>query len=226
MEWTCSKLGCAKIDMLKNNMELYSYVIPRDYGFAPNPFGGICSLATCKPQIRKHASIGDWISGFGGANTSITRKMVFLMQVDDICTFDEYWDNPNFSYKKPIFEGKYQDCYGDNIYHHTKDGHWIQEDSHHSYENGVVNMNNLMHDTGTDRVLLSENFWYFGDSAIDLPLELSRVIAYGRGYRKFDQEICTEIVRWVAEQYEPGQHGLPYSWTRRRGFIRYKGERT
>ena len=40
---------------------LYSYVITRDYGFAPNPFGGICTLATCKPGIRNHATVGDWV---------------------------------------------------------------------------------------------------------------------------------------------------------------------
>ena len=39
-------------------MYLYSYVITRDYGFAPNPFWNICSLATCKPQIRERALIG------------------------------------------------------------------------------------------------------------------------------------------------------------------------
>ena len=72
-------------------MYLYSCVITRDYGFAPNPFWNICSLATCKPQIRERALKGDWIAGFGGANTAITHKMVFLMQVDEICTFDEYW---------------------------------------------------------------------------------------------------------------------------------------
>lgn len=63
-------------------MVLYSYVITRDYGFAPNPFWNVCSLATCKPQIRQHASVGDWIAGFGGKNTEVPHKMVF---------FDESW---------------------------------------------------------------------------------------------------------------------------------------
>ena len=65
-------------------MYLYSYVITRDYGFAPNPFWNICSLATCKPQIRERALMGDWVAGFGGANTAISHKMVFLMRVDDV----------------------------------------------------------------------------------------------------------------------------------------------
>ena len=36
-------------------VRLYSYVFDHDYGFAPNPFHGVCTLATCKPSIREHA---------------------------------------------------------------------------------------------------------------------------------------------------------------------------
>lgn len=63
-------------------MNLYSYVITRDYGFAPNPFWGICSLATCKPQIRQRALKGDWIAGFSGANT---RCIDFIDWVKEHC---------------------------------------------------------------------------------------------------------------------------------------------
>ena len=45
-------------------MKLFSYILARDFGFAPNPFYSICSLATCKPIIRKKAQIGDWIIGY------------------------------------------------------------------------------------------------------------------------------------------------------------------
>ena len=44
-------------------MEYYSYVIKRDFGFAPNPFGEFCTLATCKPVIRKVANVNDWVFG-------------------------------------------------------------------------------------------------------------------------------------------------------------------
>ena len=62
-------------------MNLYSYVITRDYGFAPNPFWNICTLATCKPQIREHALKGDWVAGFGSAHTEIAKKMVFIIML-------------------------------------------------------------------------------------------------------------------------------------------------
>ena len=42
-------------------MELYSYVIKHDSGFAANPFCGYCTLADCKPAIRRTAKVGDWI---------------------------------------------------------------------------------------------------------------------------------------------------------------------
>lgn len=61
-----------------------------------------------------------------------------------------------------------QACYGDNIYHRDKiSGQWIQENSHHSYENGETNYINLKKDTGmdkskpTDYALISNKFWYF-----------------------------------------------------------------
>ena len=74
-------------------------------------------------------------------SASVSHKMVFLMRVDEICTFDEYWEDPRFLVKRPRFDGNYQQCYGDNIYHHIGN-EWMQENSHHSYVDGI-NQNNL-----------------------------------------------------------------------------------
>jgi Nucleotide modification associated domain 2 len=45
-------------------MRLFSYKMTNDSGFAPNPFWGRLTLATCKPEIRKAKRVGDWIAGF------------------------------------------------------------------------------------------------------------------------------------------------------------------
>src|SRR5678816_873168 len=42
---------------------IYRYIVRVDSGAAPNPFGGWCSLAICKPAIRRTAQRGDWIIG-------------------------------------------------------------------------------------------------------------------------------------------------------------------
>ena len=38
---------------------LFTYVLAHDNGAAPNPFGGVCTLVICKPQIRRSAKEGD-----------------------------------------------------------------------------------------------------------------------------------------------------------------------
>ncbi len=52
---------------------IYSYVVRYDSGFAPNPFYGYCTLATCKPDIRRGAEVGDWVVGSGSNDRSIRR---------------------------------------------------------------------------------------------------------------------------------------------------------
>lgn len=152
---------------------LYAYPITRDFGFAPNPFHGICTLATCKPRIRKGAKVGDWIMGLGGSELgSASKKCIYLMKITEKMTFDEYWEDHRFSLKKPVRNGSRKQILGDNIYHRGQKGKWVQEDSHHSNEDGTPNDVNVGRDTGsTDQVLISDYFLYFGVSAVGVDLD-------------------------------------------------------
>lgn len=205
-------------------MKYYSYVIPRDYGFAPNPYFGYCTLADCKPIIRKTAQIGDWIAAFGSASTSYREKLVMLMQVGEIMKFDEYWIDSRFKCKRPVFSKGIMHAYGDNIYHHV-DGKWMQEPSHHSNVDGSINIKNLTKDTQTDRVLISTNFYYFGNNAIIIPKEYEILIKKGRNHKINDNvELITGFIKYISEHYERHINGTPYS--RKDGaFAHYKGEK-
>ena len=66
----------------------FSYIITRDFGFAPNPFQGVLTLATCKPKIRKAAQVGDYL--IGNSNKATGNKLISMSKVDDITTFDQY----------------------------------------------------------------------------------------------------------------------------------------
>ena len=78
--------------------KLFSYVVDHDLGFAPNPFGGFCTLAKCKFASKKRnivemAEEGDWIAGTGGADLSKSAghgKLIYAMRVDDKLTLAEY----------------------------------------------------------------------------------------------------------------------------------------
>ena len=78
-------------------MKLYSYVVARDFGFAPNPFFGFCTLATCKPKIREHASVGDWVVGTGAkVRYGYSGRLIYAMQVSEVLDFNTYWSDPRF----------------------------------------------------------------------------------------------------------------------------------
>lgn len=168
----------------KNNKYLYIYVVVRDFGFAPNPFHGYCTLATCKPGIRKAAQIGDWVMGVGGCRLHAPGRCIYLMNVSEILNFNEYWSDSRFHIKKPVRNGSPVMLVGDNVYHqNATTGDWIQEDSHHSNTDGSINITNLETDTTSVNVLISTHFYYFGGEAP--PIDLSGIgYTNGRNYRK------------------------------------------
>jgi hypothetical protein len=163
---------------------LYIYVVDRDFGFAPNPFHGWCTLATCKPKIRKVAQVGDWVMGVGGVRLRATGRCIYLMNITEILTFETYWADHRFQVKKPFRNGSDLMMVGDNIYHKdVETDEWTQEDSHHSKPDGTPNKENLKTDTSSENVLISTNFYYFGRAAPQVDLQY---IGYnnGRGYGK------------------------------------------
>ncbi|MEX0779191.1 MAG: hypothetical protein WD037_05630 [Balneolales bacterium] len=203
-------------------MRYRTYIIARDYGFAPNPFGIHCSLATCKPEIRKHSKVGDWVFGTGSSKKGMAGKLIYAMEVSEKIDFHTYWRDPLYEYKKPILNGSLKQMYGDNIYH--KDEHtdkWNQLNSHHSNEDGTINELNLITDLKGEFVLISNHFYYFGSSCITIPSEFKNEMCMKRqGYKHVNPFIAQKFLNWLQENYEPGRHDEPLLF---QTFERYKG---
>lgn len=203
-------------------MKLHSYVVARDFGFAPNPFFGICTLATCKPRIRGTAQIGDWVVGTGSKRRGREKYVVYFMRVTGAMTFEEYWADPRFQAKKPNLRGSKKQAFGDNIYSRDSDtGLWCQADSHHSLNDGSPNISNVVADTGTDRVLFSDEFAYWGGSGPRLPSKFLRygprhvTLCAGRNHKNdFSPELVEEFIAWVRSRDEKGYVGEPLDWCR------------
>jgi hypothetical protein len=201
-------------------MKLYSYVVARDFGFAPNPFSGFCTLATCKPKIRKHASVGDWVIGTGAKGTYEYRgRLIYAMQVSEILDFDKYWNDPRFILKRPNLKGSLKVMYGDNIY--RREGRrWVQADSHHSLPDGRLNKANLVWDTGVDRLLVATKFVYWGRSAPTIPKQFRSFgkdkvdICSGRGHRVFTGELPSAFAAWLDNEGKWGVQGDPLEFAR------------
>jgi hypothetical protein len=203
-------------------VKLHSYVVARDYGFAPNPFFGVCTLATCKPGIRKVAQIGDWVVGTGSKKRKRDKRIVYAMRVTGAITFSQYWTDPRFQAKKPNLRGSKKQAFGDNIY--SKDARtalWCQANSHHSLNDGSPNESNVVADTSADRVLISDDFVYWGGSGPLLPQKFLRYgteginLCAGRGHKNnFPQDFVQEFIAWIRSLDVKGYAGEPLDWCR------------
>ena len=198
-------------------MAFFSYKIEHDLGLAPNPFGGYCTLAVCKPGIRnnRRLSYGDWVIGTGSVKLGNLHHLIYMMKVEEKMSLEEYWDDPRFFYKRPGINGSLTQMYGDNIYHRdSKTNDWIQEDSAHSFEGGTTNLRHLEVDTGGKFVLISQRFFYFGDKAIRIPDRFRAVCSEGRSVKgpSIPDSTAHGFVQWVEAQYPNGIHGDPVGW--------------
>lgn len=199
----------------------FSYVLVRDHGFAPNPFNSICTLATCKPNIRNSAFVGDWIFGSGSARLKRQNQLIYAMKVTNKISFNKYWTDPHFETKKPVMNGSLKKMYGDNIYY-SNGTNWIQADSHHSLKDGSTNDYNLIRDTSVDAVLISDEFYYFGTTPVIIPSNLlDHVIKKGPGHRYVNSEAGEKLLAFISNRYSLGYHGDPTEFN---SFKRYDGK--
>ena len=187
---------------------VYLYVVARDFGFAPNPFHGICTLATCKQKIRGVATVNDWVIGMGGSRLNAMGRCIFAMNVTCKITFNEYWNNLSYRDKKPVRNGSKVMMLGDNIYHFDEASSlWQQEDSHHSNPDGTVNSINLNRDTSANAVLVSNRFYYFGKDAPSVPPDILQKIPYANriGHVKRTSDACAELLAWLRKNFLPNK---------------------
>ena len=200
---------------------LFSYVVATDSGFAPNPYFGLCTLACCKPKIRK--AIGDrlllesgradtielrrsspgfvrdrniWVMGLAGTSLPDRprRSVVYVMQVTDILDFESYYvEHPE---KRPVRTGGATSAdpawHGDAIYT-GDDPLTARQLTPCEHSNGTEeDQGSKEHDLGGRYVLASDHFIYFGQDAPYIPLE--EKLHHGRGHHSnHPPEVLAEL---------------------------------
>lgn len=167
---------------------LYCYKMTWDTEFAPNPYHGFLTLATCKPVIRRCSQEGDWISGWPSkvmhdkdhkvVTFSSQQQLLYLAKIDKKLTFEEYW--AQYPEKRPSVDGKpltikrkgcggkkeeviaNTDC-GDNIYEPIKSNvDWRNPNHFNQIKNSNHNEEDKKHDLSGHYVLICKEFYYFG----------------------------------------------------------------
>lgn len=195
-------------------MSYYAYKITRDYGFAPNPFFGYCTLACCKPHIRDRSEVGDWVIGTGAIENNLLYNLIFLMKITEKVSFEEYWNDIRFSRKKPLLNGSLKQMHGDNIYQKAN-GEWTQMDSHHSFYDGELNEANMKQDLSGNFVLISNHFIYLGRNHFRVPTKFIELCPNSkqRDYITIqNEELAKEFIGLMEKKYLMGINGEPINW--------------
>lgn len=145
--------------------------------------------------------------------------MVYAMRVTEVMTYDEYGLDPRFESKKPYRNGSRKQSCGDNIYFRLAGGvDWQQRDSFHSCPDGSLNPDHVARDTGVNRVLISNDFVYFGGEGPEFSNELHDqkgrpLCKTGRGLIAFDDiELVNNFEHWIRSLAVTGYQGAPFEW--------------
>lgn len=184
--------------------KIYSYVLRFDDGAAPNPFWEVCTLAICKPAIRRTAEIGDWVIGTGSKNSrvmensivNLSDSLVYAMKISSKKTLEEYDSHciEQIPEKIPIREANdWRLRMGDCIYDYSKS-------KEPTIRRSVHNETNRKRDLSGINALLSNHFYYFGVEARPLPDDLKQLIKRNQGHRVIENsELIQKFEVWIRQ---------------------------
>ena len=144
--------------------------------------------------------------------------LVYAMKVTEKLATQEFWNDPRFECKKPDMFHNWVSASGDNIYELLDTGKWRQLNSYHSHSDGSRNKKHIQRDTGVPKILISEEFVYFGGEGPKLPVRFrdngnNDLICRGRNYRRIkSREVITAFEDWYYSLDSSGYMGKPWDW--------------
>ena len=133
--------------------KVFVYTIVTDSGYAPNADGPYLTLATCKPDIRERAQVGDII--IAHHKKARGGGVCYAMVVTEKMWQNEYYNDERFQYKIPSATNPT----GDNCYRPLANGGYEQLPCQH----GACDQEKDLRAP----VLISECFTYLGRKSVD-----------------------------------------------------------
>ena len=205
-------------------MQLFSYKMTHDTGFAPNPFGYTLTLATCKPMIRRTKHEGQWIAGFTSVALTGDRvgeeRLIYLMRIGEKHHLRDYFNDPRFQDKIPDMQmpGPVPKA-GDNIYRPLVSAacefsHFEQLKNPNHWADSGPSEFDLKRDISGQYVLVADTFYYFGARAISIPVECRPWLPKGQSAhgRLTPTEQAVRFIQYIKDRYQPGRHSNPTDW--------------
>lgn len=193
------------------SVRVFMYILRFDGGFAPNPFHGSCTLACCKPAIRKKAQPGDWVVGITPAN--LGNRVAYAMRVEQTLSFGEYWSR--FPRKRPRRHSSRsrKERVGDNCYEPIGGGEFRALASAHWESDGdPIDVARKKRDLSVQRVLVASRFCYFGAEAKRIPASITVKLPARYNRVHFTEKEKAALIRFL-ERLPQGVQARPRGWT-------------
>lgn len=162
---------------------LYVYKLDHDVGMNPNPFGGYCTLTYCKALMRSAIAkyvterqnaqpamtvdqMGIWVVGIAAKklnDRTIERygHIIYAMQVTEILSHAQYFNDPRFEYKKLIASKEEEDIietdekHGFHFFRNNKEPRLCGDNQQKNLDMSCMGI-------GCEYVLVSDCFEYYG----------------------------------------------------------------
>lgn len=174
-------------------MNAYAYIVPIDDGAAPNPYGGMCTLAICKPNLRKIAQVDDWVFGFSHNKERLC--LIYAMKITEVLSMEAYDAFTKESLNIKIPNMKSNDIryhMGDSVYDFGLDTITLRE--------GVHSRCTKEMDLAGKNVLMSNQFYYFGSKSIELPKSLNLNVNMNDDFIQLNDEVFQMFFEWFEKQ--------------------------
>lgn len=190
---------------------LYTYCLRYDDGAAPNPYHGLCTLAICKPAIRRVAKPGDWVVGLGSSQSpigDISGHVVYAMRINKRLSLRDYdgFCRDHLQGKIPKWASdNFVERVGDCIYDYSRPDDPVLRASVHTERNRQVDLSGR-------NALLSKHFFYFGNRPVQLPVHLQPIVHQTQGHKSnANAQYVAPFGEWIGSLgLEPrGLYGEP-----------------
>jgi Nucleotide modification associated domain 2 len=153
-------------ELVAGGPRLYVYKLTDDHGAAPcvDEGDGLLTLAICKPMIRKTARVGDVIFGFAADSLSPDNRLIYIARVTKVEEDGDYYEKATYEHR------------GDRIYIRGDDGRFrLRPDAiYHTDRDHIPRDLGSFPEYERARVLLSDDFRYFGSAPGSQTPDLSR----------------------------------------------------
>jgi len=147
-------------------------------------------------------------------------RLTYAFQVNEVLTFEEYYNDPRFSQKKRINTSKHIKARGDNIHHYTTKNtenttkQYLMDPEINPDDTSCRKKNSPTEKyRPVDKVLISkkDQFYYFGCFAPNILADIQEYFKKGPGSKRKDGEVILNLILDKIKEVclKPGIYGFP-----------------